>query len=170
MKKKSVRNGVMHKQLVKLIEDKLKADGEEIVSSNSWIRGPTIPDIVSYSEPPTSSHPLLKIIEVKTKDKKDLQRALYQLLAARESIAKPPKDMYALFFVAISQRLYDKLIRTNELDLFLKIWSGPLTETTLIDQTGKYIKRETTTLGLGVILVNDKNEIEYLTEFHPSKV
>ncbi len=168
---KTEGNDTPHNQLVKLIKNKLKADGERIYSPKTWIRGPTIPDIVSYSEPSNASHPILRVIEVKGNDKKDLQRALYQLMAARESILKsPPKDMYVLFSVAISQHLYDELIRTNELDLFLNVWSGPLTEMIMMNESGRHIKQEKTSLGFGVILVNEKNEIEYLVDPHPYKI
>lgn len=91
----------LHDLLVKRIKEELKKEGEKICSPCSWIRGPVEVDIITYSEPLTMLHPLLKVIEVKDYIP-DLQRALYQLLVARECLHK---DTYALFYIAISQKL-----------------------------------------------------------------
>jgi|GEM_PF-4694838 len=60
------------------------------------------------------THPLLKIIEIKDSIT-DFQRALYQMFVARECLHK---GMYALFYVAISKRLYEELVRLQHLDNF----------------------------------------------------
>ena len=166
-KKKNKCIRFTHTQLVNIIKDTLESNEEKIVSPKMWIQGPTIPDIVSYSVPSNMSRPLLKIIEVKANDKTDLQRALYQLIAARESMMKKQKGMYALFSVAISQYLYDELIRTDELDIFLNIMDCPLSELLISDSTGKQRKQERSTLGFGVILINEKSEIKNLLDPRP---
>jgi len=118
----------LHSKLVKGVKKDLRDEGEKILSPRSWIGGPIIPDIISYSEPVNFTHPRLIIIEIKN-SVDDLQRALFQLLAARACLSRKNLDMYAFFFTAISKKVYEKLHELAHLDVYLrvmrpdKIWS-----------------------------------------------
>jgi len=84
-----------HDLLVDRISEDLKIEGEKICSPRSWIRGPAEVDIIAFSEPSAMSHPLPKVIEVKTSIP-GFQGSLCQLLVARECLHK---DRHALFWI-----------------------------------------------------------------------
>ncbi|MBE0415125.1 MAG: hypothetical protein IBX36_01090 [Dehalococcoidia bacterium] len=149
--------GKKHAEVVDMVKAYLLGKGHKELSPAAWIRGPVVVDILTRSDPPGYSHPMLTVIEVKVSGEKrgDHQRALYQLLVAKERLAVPRKYMRASFHVAISDQLYKELEKFEELEDFLKVMSG-LVEGTGIDIDGT-VKREQPTFGIGVLLVDESS-------------
>ena len=148
--------GKTHDEIVDMTRQYLLGKGHEELSPAAWVRGPVVVDILTRSDPPGTSHPVLSVIEVKT-ERPDHQRALYQLLVARERLVVPGKDMYATFYVAISGQLYKELERFQELEDFLKVISGNLAEAIVIDSVGSVERHEQWGFGIGVLLVDDSS-------------
>lgn len=145
-----------HDDIVQMTKQYLLRRGHEELSPAAWIRGPVVVDILTRSDPPRASRPVLTVIEVKT-ERPDHQRALYQLLVARERLAVPKKDMYAEFYVAMSGRLCKELEKLHELEHFLKVMSGLLAQATVIDSAGSVKRHEQWTFGIGVLLVDESS-------------
>jgi CRISPR/Cas system-associated exonuclease Cas4 (RecB family) len=147
-----------HDMLVDRIKGELEAEGEKICSPRSWIKGPAEVDIIALSKELRMYHPLLILIEVKD-DVKDLQRALYQILVARHCLHK---DMCAYFYVALSQKLYEKLIRLDQMDIFLEIVNGPIGLYMVSGDFGAENQAKDSytisRLGIGVVVLNEKEE------------
>jgi hypothetical protein len=89
-------NDVLVNEIKKELEDRV----EKILSARSYIKGPVEIGMVSWSEPASMSHPLLKLIEVKDR-LTYLQSSTLSTYVTRECFHK---DMYALFYAAISHK------------------------------------------------------------------